>query len=340
MAERTYRAARVAEPGAPLTVVDLPIHEPGPGHVRVAVQACGVCHTDTNFVDGTQPGLTFPITPGHEVAGVIDAVGRDVHPWQVGDRVAIGWSGGYCGYCPPCRGGDFVHCAQQWVTGAAYPGGYAEMITAPQTALARIPDELSAADAAPMACAGVTMFNSIRRTQAGPGDLVAILGLGGLGHLGVQFAAKMGFRTVAIARGAEKAELACTLGAHHYIDATAGSVADELQKLGGAAVVAATAANADAISATVDGLAPHGELLTLAVLADSLRVSPLQLIVSSGTVHGHPGGVARDVEDTMNFAALQGIRPLVEPLPLDRAAEGYDRMLANQARFRVVLTTA
>jgi len=339
VSETTYRAAQVAAPGAPLTTVDVPVREPAPGQVRVRVLACGVCHTDSTFVDGSQPGLTFPVTPGHEVAGVIEALGEDVHPWQVGDRVAIGWSGGYCGYCSRCRRGDFAHCAQQWVTGAAYPGGYAEMIIAPRTALARIPEELSAAEAAPMACAGVTLFNSIRRTGAGPGDVVAVLGLGGLGHLGVQFAAKMGFRTVAIARGAEKAELAHALGAHHYIDSTTGSVADELQKLGGAAVVAATAANADAISATIDGLAPHGELLTLAVLTDSLHVTPLQLIMSSGTVHGHPGGVARDIEDTMNFAALQGIRPMIELLPLEKAAEGYDRMMANQARFRVVLTT-
>jgi alcohol dehydrogenase len=337
--DRTYRAVQVAEPGAPLTGVDVPVREPGPGQVRVKVKACGVCHTDSNFVNGSQPGLTFPVTPGHEVAGVIEALGSDVHPWRVGERVAIGWSGGYCGYCSPCRRGDFVHCAQQWVTGAVYPGGYAEMIVAPQTALARIPDELTAAEAAPLACAGVTLFNSLRRTSAGPGDVVAILGLGGLGHLGVQFAAKMGFRTVAIARGTQKAELAHLLGAHHYIDSTAGSVADELQKMGGAAVVAATAANADAISATVDGLAAHGELLTLAVLTDSLRVTPLQLIMSSGTVHGHPGGVARDVEDTMNFVALQGIRPMIEPLPLEKAAEGYDRMMGNHARFRVVLTT-
>jgi alcohol dehydrogenase len=339
MPDRTYRSVQVAEPGAPLTGVDVPIREPGAGQVRVAVQACGVCHTDSEFVTGSQPGLTFPVTPGHEVAGVIEALGEDVHPWRVRERVAIGWSGGYCGYCSPCRRGDFVHCAQRWVTGAAYPGGYAEMMIAPQTALARIPDELSAADAAPMACAGVTMFNSIRHTGAGPGDVVAILGLGGLGHLGVQFATKMGFRTVAIARGAEKAELAHQLGAHHYVDTTAVSVGDELRRLGGAAVVAATAANADAISATVDGLAPHGELLTLAVLTDSLHVTPLQLISSSGTVHGHPGGVARDVEDTMNFAALQGIRPMIEPLPLKKAAEGYDRMMGNHARFRVVLTT-
>jgi alcohol dehydrogenase len=225
------------------------------------------------------------------------------------------------------------------VTGATFAGGYAEYVTAPAAALARIPDELSAVDAAPLACAGLTMFNSLRHTGAGPGDLVAILGIGGLGHLGVQFAAKMGFRTVAIARGREKGELARELGAHHYIDSTGGDVADELQKLGGARVIAATATNADAITASLGGLGLHGELLTLAALPDPVQVSPMQLISISGTVHGRPGGAPQDLEDTLNFAALQGIKPMVEVLPLEKAADGYQRMLANQARFRVVLTT-
>jgi alcohol dehydrogenase len=224
------------------------------------------------------------------------------------------------------------------VTGATFAGGYAEYVTAPATALARIPDELSAVDAAPLACAGLTMFNSLRHTGAGPGDLVAILGIGGLGHLGVQFAVKMGFRTVAIARGREKGELARELGAHHYIDSTAGDVADELQKLGGARVIAATATNADAITASLGGLGVHGELLTLAALPDEVPVTPIQLINISGTVHGLPGGASNDLEDTLNFAALQGIKPMVEVLPLEKAADGYQRMLANQARFRVVLT--
>jgi alcohol dehydrogenase len=226
------------------------------------------------------------------------------------------------------------------VTGAAFPGGYADYVVAPATALARIPDELSAVDAAPLACAGLTMFNSLRHTSAGPGDLVAILGIGGLGHLGVQFAVKMGFRTVAIARGTEKGELARELGAHYYIDSTASDVAAELLKLGGARVIAATATNADAIAAAIGGLGLHGELLTLAALNDPVQVSPMQLITISGTVHGHPAGVAHDLEDTLNFAALQGIKPMVEVVPLDKAADGYQRMLANQARFRVVLTTA
>jgi alcohol dehydrogenase len=304
------------------------------------VEACGICHSDSIFVDGQWPGLQFPVTPGHEIAGHIDAVGDSVQDWSEGDRVAIGWSGGYCGQCRPCRRGDFVHCEVGMVTGAAFPGGYADYVVAPATALARIPDELSAVDAAPLACAGLTMFNSLRHTSAGPGDLVAILGIGGLGHLGVQFAVKMGFRTVAIARGTEKGELARELGAHYYIDSTASDVAAELLKLGGARVIAATATNADAIAAAIGGLGLHGELLTLAALNDPVQVSPMQLITISGTVHGHPAGVAHDLEDTLNFAATQGIRPMVEVLPLDKAADGYQRMLANQARFRVVLTTA
>jgi alcohol dehydrogenase len=333
----TFRSAQVAAPGGEIALVDRTLEDPSPGQARVVVEACGVCHTDSEFVAGHQPGLVFPVTPGHEIAGRIDALGEGVQGRRVGDRVAIGWSGGYCGYCARCRRADFVHCEVGMVTGAAFPGGYAEFVTVPATALARIPDGLAAVDAAPLACAGVTMFNSLRRTGAEPGDLVAVLGLGGLGHLGVQFAAKMGFRTVAIARGREKSSLAFELGAHHYIDSSASDVAAELQGLGGARVVQATAANADAISATVDGLGPYGELLTLAVLTDSLRVTPLQLILKSATVHGHPGGVAQDVEDTMNFAQLQGIKPMVEVMKLDDVSAAYRRMMNNQARFRIVL---
>jgi alcohol dehydrogenase len=335
----TFRAAQVPSPGAPLAVVDQALAEPGSGSVRVAVQACGICHSDSLFVDGQWPGVQFPVTPGHEIAGRIDALGDAVQGWRLGDRVAIGWSGGYCGHCRSCRRGDFVHCEVGMVTGATFPGGYAEYVVAPATALARIPDALSAVDAAPLACAGLTMFNSLRRTGAGPGDLVAILGIGGLGHLGVQFAVKMGFRTVAIARGPEKGELARQLGAHHNIDAAASDVAAELQNLGGARVIAATATNAAAITASIGGLGLHGELLTLAALPDAVPVSPLQLITISGTVHGHPAGVPHDLEDTLDFAALQGIRPMVEVMPLEKAADGYQRMLTNQARFRVVLTT-
>jgi alcohol dehydrogenase len=335
----TFRAAQVTSPGAQLTLVDRPLVQPGPGTVRVAVQACGICHSDSLFVDGHWPNVQFPVTPGHEIAGHIDALGDGVEGWRAGDRVAIGWSGGYCSVCRSCRRGDFVHCEVGMVTGATFPGGYADYVVAPATALARIPDELSAVDAAPIACAGLTMFNSLRRTGAGPGDLVAILGIGGLGHLGVQFATKMGFLTVAIARGPEKGELARELGAHHYIDSVASDVAAELQKLGGARVIAATANDAGAITASVGGLGLHGELLTLAALNDPVQVTPMQLITISGTVHGHPAGFSHDLEDTLNFAALQGIKPMVEVVPLEKAADGYQRMLANQARFRVVLTT-
>src|SRR6202158_2799866 len=336
----TFRSAQVPAPGGEFALVDRTIEEPDAGQVRVAVEACGVCHTDSEFVAGHQPGLVFPVTPGHEIAGRIDALCDGVQGWQVGDRVAIGWSGGYCGYCSRCRRGDFVHCEAGMVTGAAFPGGYADFVTAPATAPARIPDGLSSVDAAPLACAGVTMFNSLRRTGAGPGDLVAVLGLGGLGHLGVQFAVKMGFRTVAIARGPEKGDLARELGAHHYIDSSASDVGGELQNLGGARVIQATATNAEAISASVGGLGLHGELLTLAALDDPVQVSPMQLITISGTVHGHPAGASQDLEDTLNFAALQGIKPMVEVLPLEKAADGYQRMIDNQARFRVVLTPA
>jgi alcohol dehydrogenase len=335
----TFRSAQVVSPRGPLKVVDQVLAEPRPGYVRVAVQACGVCHSDSLFVDGEWPGIRFPVTPGHEIAGYIDAIGDGVQHWHPGDRVAIGWSGGYCGLCRNCRHGDFVLCEDGTVTGATTPGGYADYVLAHASALARIPEGLSVVDAAPLACAGVTMFNSLRHTGAGPGDVVAILGIGGLGHLGIQFAVKMGFRTVAIARGPEKGVLAGELGAHHYIDSTASDVASELQKLGGARVIQATATNSEAVSAAAAGLGPHGELITLAAVVDPVHVSPVHLISISGTVHGHPGGASPDVEDTLNFAVLQGIKPMVEVLPLEMAAEGYERMLANQARFRVVLTT-
>ncbi|TFV57885.1 alcohol dehydrogenase [Mycobacterium sp. PS03-16] len=333
----TYRTVDVNTPSGPLELADREIAEPGPGTVRIRVEACGVCHSDSQLAAGHLPGTVFPMTPGHEIAGRIDAVGGDVQEWRLGDRVAVGWSGGYCGHCFFCRRGEFMHCEYAKVTGAAFRGGYAEMIVAPTSALARIPDELGAAEAAPLACAGVTMFNSLRHTGAMPGDVVAILGIGGLGHLGVQFAVKMGFRTVAVARGSEKCDMAEQLGAHHYIDSTVSDVAVELRKLGGARVIAATVTNSAAMSATIDGLAPHGELLTLGVSADPIAVTPLQLINTTGTVHGHPAGTAADIEDTLNFSALQGIRPWIEEFPLKSVADGYDRMMRNEARFRVVL---
>ncbi|MFD4947278.1 alcohol dehydrogenase [Streptomyces sp. NPDC058409] len=336
-----YRAAQVTTAGGPFEIVEREVPQPGPCHVRVAVDACGVCHSDSFFVDDAVPGVRFPLVPGHEIAGRIEELGEGAqNAWQVGDRVAVGWFGGSCGHCTPCRQGDFIMCRNLKVPGWAYDGGYAETVIAPVDALARIPDALAATDAAPMGCAGVTTYNGLRRSSARPGDLVAVLGIGGLGHLGVQYAAAMGFETVAIARGAAKADFAKELGAHHYVDSTADtSVADALQALGGARVVLATAANSAAITATVEGLAPRGELVVIGAASEPLGISPNQLIMSGRVVRGHPTGTAQDVQDTMAFSALQGIRPMTETVPLDGADEAYRKMMSGAARFRMVLTT-
>ncbi|MFF8918534.1 alcohol dehydrogenase [Streptomyces sp. NPDC015032] len=336
-----YRTAQVTTAGGPFEIVEREKPRPDPCHVRVAVEACGVCHSDSLFVDDAVPGVRFPVVPGHEIAGRIEELGEGTQDiWQVGDRVAVGWFGGSCGHCTPCRQGDFVVCQNLKVPGWAYDGGYAETVIAPVDALARIPDALAAADAAPMACAGVTTYNGLRRSSARPGDLVAVLGIGGLGHLGVQYAAAMGFETVAIARGAAKADFAKELGAHHYIDSTADtSVADALQSLGGAGVVLATAANSAAITATVDGLAPRGELVVIGVDPEPLAISPAQLIMNGKVVRGHPSGTAQDVQDTLAFSALHGIRPMTETVPLDAVDEAYRKMMSGAARFRMVLTT-
>ncbi len=338
----TYRAAQIAALGSPFELVEREVPRPGPGHVRVAVDACGVCHSDSAFINALLPGVSFPLVAGHEVAGRIEELGEGAaqRGWQVGDRVAVGWFGGSCGHCPPCRQGDFVVCQNLKVPGWAYDGGYAEAMIAPVDALARIPDGLTAVEAAPMGCAGVTTYNGLRRSAAQPGDLVAVLGLGGLGHLGVQFAAAMGYETVAIARGAAKAEFAMKLGAHHYIDSTGPtSVADALQSLGGARVVLATAANSEAITATVEGLRPRGELVVIGADATPLGINPNQLLFSARVIRGHPSGTSQDVQDTLAFSLLKGIRPTVETVPLDRTAEAYDRMMAGAARFRMVVTT-
>ncbi|MFB7912944.1 alcohol dehydrogenase catalytic domain-containing protein [Streptomyces sp. NPDC056061] len=335
------RAAQVATAGGPFEIVEREVPQPGPGHVRVAVDACGICHSDVLFVDALVPGVRFPVVPGHEIAGRIEELGAGTEgAWQVGDRVAVGWFGGSCGHCTPCRQGDFVVCRYLKVPGWAYDGGYAETVVAPADALARIPDALAATEAAPMACAGVTTYNGLRRSAARPGDLVAVLGLGGLGHLGVRYAVAMGFETVAIARGAAKADFAGELGAHHYIDSMAStSVADALQALGGARVVLATAANSGAITATADGLAPRGELVVIGADAEPLGISPNQLLMTGRVVRGHPSGTAQDVQDTLAFSALHGIRPMTENVPLDEVAEAYRKMLSGAARFRMVLTT-
>jgi alcohol dehydrogenase len=337
-----YTVAQVATAGGPFEIVEREVPEPGAGQVRIAVEACGICHSDAFFVDAVMPGVRFPLVPGHEVAGRVDALGDGAaeYGWQPGDRVAVGWFGGSCGHCTACRQGDFVVCETLKVPGWAYDGGFAERMIAPVDALARIPESLAAADAGPMACAGVTVFNGLRRSAARPGDLVAVLGIGGLGHLGVQYAVAMGFETVAIARGAGKARFAEQLGAHHYVDSTADTpVGEALQALGGAKVVLATAGSSEAISATVDGLTHRGELVAIGATPDPLGISPLQLITGGRVVRGHPSGTAQDVEDTMAFSALHGIRPMTEVAPLAEADEAYRRMLSGSARFRMVLTT-
>jgi alcohol dehydrogenase len=333
----THKAVMVESAGASLTLADVDTTSPPRDHVRIAVAACGVCGTDQGIVHGGFPGMTWPVIPGHEVAGTIAELGEGVEGFGVGDRVAVGWFGGNCNRCVPCRKGKFMQCENAQVPSLAYPGGYAESITVPATALARIPDGLSFAEAAPMGCAGVTTFNGLRRTNAVAGDLVAVLGIGGLGHLGVQWARAMGFVTVAIARGADKADDARALGAHHYIDSTASDVAGALQALGGATVVLATAANSAAIGAAVGGLGPEGELVVVGVTADPMPISPVDLILAGRRVTGHPSGTARDVEETMHFAALSGVRAKIEERPLAEAAEAYSAMLEGRARYRMVL---
>ncbi|EID14528.1 alcohol dehydrogenase catalytic domain-containing protein [Mycolicibacterium phlei] len=334
----THKAVQVASAGAPLTLVDVETTSPPPGHVRIAVAACGVCGTDHGFVSGGFPGLNWPLTPGHEIAGTVAELGDGVEGFAVGDRVAVGWFGGNCNHCVPCRKGQFMQCERMQVPSWHYPGGYAESVVAPATALARIPEGLTFAEAAPMGCAGVTTYNALRHTRAKAGDLVAVLGIGGLGHLGVQFARAMGFETVAIARGADKEADARALGAHHYIDSRAVDVASVLRDLGGAAAVLATAANSQAMGDTVGGLAPEGQLVIVGVSADPLPISPMQLISQGLSVSGHPSGTSRDVEETMRFAVLTGVRARIEERPLAEAAEAYAAMEEGRARYRMVLT--
>jgi D-arabinose 1-dehydrogenase-like Zn-dependent alcohol dehydrogenase len=333
------RAIQIPEANGPLELVERDIPEPGSGQVRIKIQACGICHSDAFSKEGTFPGLNYPIVPGHEIAGIIDAVGPEVAPWQAGQRVGVGWHGGHCGRCERCRRGDFVNCRYAQIPGISYDGGYAEYMVAPAEALAAIPDDLAAEDAAPLLCAGITTYNALRNSGARGGDLVGILGIGGLGHLGVQFAVKMGFETVAIARGRDKEALARKLGAHHYLDSEAQNVAAELTKRGGARVILATATSAKAMTAVIDGLSENGKLLVVGASTDPIEVSPLQLIGGRRSVQGWPSGTAIDSEDTLAFSALSGVRPMIETIPLERAAEAYDRMMSGKARFRMVLTT-
>jgi D-arabinose 1-dehydrogenase-like Zn-dependent alcohol dehydrogenase len=334
------RAVQVAAPGGPFEHVQRDVPEPDRGSVRVKVQACGICHSDWFTKEGGFPGLQYPRVPGHEIAGVIDAVGADVASFTKGQRVGIGWHGGHCGHCDSCRRGDFVTClVAAQVPGITYDGGYAEYLVAPASSLARVPEELSAVEAAPLLCAGITTFNALRHSGARAGDLVAVLGIGGLGHLGVQFAAKMGFRTIAIARGADKAALSKTLGAGEYIDSEAQDVSGELTKRGGARVILATATSGAAMSAAIGGLGINGTLVVLGAAPDPLQVPAHLLIGKRAAVRGWPSGTSIDSQDTLGFSALSGVRPMVEVFPLARAAEAYERMMSGKARFRVVLTT-
>ncbi|MCG5212734.1 alcohol dehydrogenase catalytic domain-containing protein [Streptosporangium soli] len=339
MSSAMHRSMQVAEPGGDLSLVQAATQEPGPSQVRVTVEACGVCHSDALITGGHIPGTTFPVTTGHEIAGRIDAIGGDVTGWSVGDRVAVGWYGGSCGHCDACREGDGVLCPELQVPGVAYAGGFADSVVVPAVALASVPDELTAVEAAPLACAGVTVYNALRRSSARPGDTVAVLGLGGLGHLGVQFASKMGFNTIAMARGPEKASLAHKLGASHYIDSATEKTADALRAHGGAKVVLATVTNAAAMSATVDGLGRRGELIIVGVAMEPVDVTPLQLVSGAKRVYGHASGIAVDTQNTMRFAAQSGVRSWTEEVPLEEAGAAFQKMLSGQARFRMVLTT-
>lgn len=331
------RAVRVSRRGGPLELVELPIPQPGAGEVRVRVEACGVCHSDAFAVDGLFPGTAFPRIPGHEIVGVVDAVAPDVSGFKKGERVGIGWNGGYCGACDPCRRGLFFGCATTGrITGINRDGGYADYVCALASGLARVPADLASLDAAPLMCAGLTTFNALRNSGAQPGDLVAILGIGGLGHLGVQYAAKMGFRTVAIARGQDKAALAKQLGAHVYLDSEKSDAAAELQKLGGARVIVATVTNGEAMSAVMGGLGLAGKFMILGA-PESLTIHPGMLIGGKQSIVAWYSGTSIDSQDTLAFSALSGVRSMSEVYPLARAAEAYERMMSGKARFRVVL---
>lgn len=332
------KVVQVNKAGGGLETVDRPTPQPGHGQVRIMVEACGICHSDLLVKEGYWPGIQYPRVPGHEIAGRIDAVGEGVTTWKSGQRVGVGWHGGHCFVCDPCRRGEFILCKFQKITGISFDGGYAEYVTAPAEAVAAIPDGMKADEAAPLLCAGITTFNSLRHSGAQPGQVVAVQGIGGLGHLGLQYARQMGFRTVAIGRGADKKTLAQKLGAHEYLDTDAGAPAEALQKLGGANVIVATAPDSKSISALVDGLAPDGKLLVIGAGQESLTVTPIQLIGQRRTIAGWPSGTAKDSEDTMQFSAMTGVRPMIETFPLARAAEAYERMMSGKARFRVVLT--
>ncbi|MBN8232947.1 alcohol dehydrogenase catalytic domain-containing protein [Corallococcus macrosporus] len=333
---RKMKAVQVKQARGPLETVERDVPEPGPGQVLIAVDACGVCHSDAITKEGWMP-VKYPRVPGHEVVGRIDKVGPGVTAWKAGQHVGVGWHGGHCGQCPACRVGDFVTCDFQQICGISYDGGYAEFMLAPQEALARVPEGMSSEDAAPLLCAGVTTFNSLRNMGAKPGDLVAVQGIGGLGHLAIQFARKLGYRTVAISRGGDKRQLAMELGAHEYIDTEKGPAAKALQAMGGARVVMMTASSSSLAGELIGGLGRDGVLLLLGAGAEPIPVTSLQLISKRQRVQGWPSGIPQDSQDTMDFSALAGVRSRNEVFPLERAAEAFERMMSNHARFRVVL---
>lgn len=336
----SMKAAQISKAGGNFELVDRPIPEPGRSQVRIKVEACGICHSDTLVKEGHWPGLQYPRVPGHEIAGRIDAVGSDVTKWKPGQRVGVGWHGGHCFQCDPCRRGDFILCQFEKITGISFDGGYAEYVVVPAEAVAAIPDDLPAAEAAPLLCAGITVYNALRNSGARAGDLVAVQGIGGLGHLGIQYARQMGFRTVAVGRGGDKEPLARKLGAHDYIDTAAGAPAAALQKLGGARVVLATAPDSKSMSELVDGLRPNGKLVIVGAGAEPLSITPLQLILARRSIQGWSSGSSIDSEDTLRFSSLTGIRPMIERYPLEKVSEAYDQMISGRARFRVVLTMA
>jgi len=332
------KVAQVSKPGADFQIVERPIPEPGRNQVRIKVEACGICHSDVLVKEGYWQGLHYPGVPGHEIAGRIDAVGADVTQWKPGQRAGVGWHGGHCFVCDSCRRGDFIVCQNEKITALSFDGGYAEYMIVPAEAVAAIPDGLSSNEAGPLLCAGITTYNALRNAGARAGDLVAVLGIGGLGHLGIQYSRQMGFHTVAIGRGGDKEDLVRKLGAHEYLDTNAGAPAAALQKLGGARLILATAPDSKAISALADGLGPNGKLVVIGASQDPLAITPNQLLMKRLAIQGWSSGTAKDSEDTLRFSVLTGVRPMIELYPLEKAAEAYERMVSGKARFRVVLT--
>ncbi len=334
----TMKVAYVPKPGADFKVEDREIPMPGANQVRIKVQACGICHSDVLTKEGALPGIQYPRVPGHEVAGIVDELGERVTEWKKGQRVGVGWHGGHDGTCLSCRKGDFRNCRNLQIPGISYDGGYGQYMIAPSEAVVALPDTLNAVDAAPLLCAGITTYNAMRHCGALPGDLIAVQGIGGLGHLGIQFANKAGYKVAAIGRSSENAALAKKLGAHVYIDSKAGNAAAELQKLGGAAAILATAPSSKGMSELIDGLAPNGKLMVIGVDSKPIEVTPAQLIFGTRTVEGWASGSPADIEDTLRFSDLTGVRAMIETYPLEKAAEGYARMISGNAQFRVVLT--